>query len=224
MRKLFIYICVAFVVISCSGKPKQSPDFLYGSKEYGKFVDYYLKGKPRLAEASFARGEAQFLRMDELCNISRMYIGRFVLDETGEDMSTLDKSKEYAALGNCSSEMEAIKYLSGKKYDKELLPEPYSLIIGADGEKLIKLSESDKLLDYTRTRLLRRAAIGYIVSSPDKAVSAAEEALVLDRFNGYSLNILRDLIIIKSAKEKLGEDTDGIKKRIRLIKAMLDKK
>jgi len=223
MKKILIIICIASALTACS-KPKKSSDFLFGSKLYNKYVEYYLKGQPRLAERAFANAENQFLKMDAMCNLSRIYIGRYVLDEGGREDSVLLKSSEYASLGDCKSELESIKYLSGEKYDKKLLPSPYSEIAEADSEKLVKLSDNKEFADYTKTRLLRAAAIGYLVSNPVKAEELAEKALVTDKFNGWSLNILRDLIIIKSAREKQKKKTEDIKKRIELVKAVLGKK
>ncbi|MGD9808455.1 MAG: hypothetical protein AB7E76_12225 [Deferribacterales bacterium] len=224
MRKTAVVFIISLMIFSCSSKEAQSPDFLYGSKVYANFVDYYLKGKPILAQAAFNKAEYQFLSMDAMCNLSRIYIGRFVLEEGGEDQTALEKANNYASLGSCQNEIEAVKYLSGVNYDKKLLPEPYSEIAGADGEKLINLSDNKELPDYTRTRLLRNAAIGYIMSDAPLAEELAERALVIDRFNGWSLNILRDLTIIKAAAEKQEKDTLDIEKRIGLVKAVLNKK
>lgn len=223
MRKILIFICMAVLLASCS-KPQKSDDFLYGSRLYNNFADYYLKGKARLAEHNFALAENQFLRMDAMCNLSRMYIGRYVLDEGGNEKNVLLKAKEYAKLSDCKHELAAADYLLGEKYDKESLPEPYKSISGADKEKLVSLSEDSEYPDYTKTRLLRRAAIDYIVSSPAKAEELANKALVIDRFKGWSLNILRDLTIIKTSRAKQGKDTEDIIKRIELIKAALNKK
>ncbi|PLX69572.1 MAG: hypothetical protein C0603_01200 [Denitrovibrio sp.] len=224
MRKILILICVIALVMSCGSKPQKSPNFLFGSKLYSNFVNYYLKGEPRLAEMAFASAENQFLRMDAMCNLSRIYIGRFVLDEGGEEESGLSKARAYATLGECQSEIEAIKYLSDENYDKKLLPDPYAQIAGADKKTLVELTDDKKMANYTKTRLLRNVAIGYLVSNPTKSEELANKALVIDRFNGWSLNILRDLIIIKTSREKIGKNNEDINKRIKLIKASLNKK
>lgn len=223
MKKITIILCAAFLLVSCS-KPQQSPDFLYGSKLYEKFVNYYLKGEARLAEHAFAGAEAQFLQVDSMCNLSRLYIGRYVLDEGGNEQNILKKSAEYAKLGGCEAENAVILYLSGEKYDRTLLPEPYRSSAGADAGKLASLSEDKDFPDYTRTRLLRRAAIDYIVGNPEKSEELANSALVMDKFNGWSLNILRDLIIIKTSREKQSKENEDIIKRIELIKTVLNKK
>lgn len=223
MKKITIILCMLILTVSCS-KPQKSPDFLFGSKLYNKYVDYYLKGEARLAENAFGNAESQFLRMDAMCNLSRIYIGRFVLDEGGAEQNILVKAEEYAKLGKCDAEISAIMYLSGEKYDKTFLPEPYKSQSDADSEKLVKLSENKDYPDYTKTRFLRKAAIDYIVGNPAKAEELAEKALVTDRFNGWSLNILRDLIIIKASYEKQNKDTEEIIKRIELIKSVLNKK
>lgn len=226
MRNFLLVTLITSLMVMVSGcsKPPKSPDFLFGSKLYNKFVDYYLKGEPRLAEMAFAQSENQFLKMDAMCNLSRIYIGRYVLDEEGDEENILIKAGEYGKLGDCSSELEAIKYLSGEKYDKTLLPKPYEEISGADSEKLVSISEDKEMSGFTRTRLLRTAAEGYLLSDPAKAAELAERALTIDRFNGWSLNILRDLIIVKSSLEKQNKEIVEVNKRIELIKAALDKK
>ena len=224
MRKITVVFIMSLVLLSCSSKEAQSPDFLYGSKLYANFVNYYLKGKPILAQTAFNKAEYQFLRMDAMCNLSRIYIGRYVLEEGIDDKTALSKAAEYASLGSCQKELEAVKYLSGDNYNKELLPEPYSDTAGASGEELLRLSDNEEFPDYTRTRLLRSAAIGYIVSDAPLAEKLAERALVIDKFNGRSLNILRDLTIIKTSAEKQGKNTLDIEKRIELVKAVLNKK
>lgn len=221
---LVTFLTSLMLLTNACSKPAKSPDFLFGSKLYNKFTDYYLKGEPRLAEMAFANSENQFLKMDAMCNLSRIYIGRYVLDEEGDEKNILVKASEYAELGDCVSELESIKYLSGEKYDKKLLPEPYADIAGADVEKLVSISEKKETPDHTGTRLLRKAANDYLVTDPAKAQELAEQALVTDRFNGWALNILRDLIIIDAALEKQNKENKEIKKRIELIKASLGKK
>jgi len=224
MRKLITLTIILFALFGCGSKEVQSPDFLYGSKLYNNFVNYYLKGKAKLADQAFLEAENQFLKMDAMCNLSRIYIGRFVLEEGGKDLAALDRAGEYASLGSCKKEKEAVKYLLGKEYDKELLPEPYSQIDGADNKKLVTLSDNKEFPDFTKTRLLRTAAIGYIVSDAEQAQTLAERALVLDRFHGWSLNILRDLTIIKTAMRKQGKEIEDIEKRIELVKTVVGKK
>ncbi|ADD68453.1 hypothetical protein Dacet_1689 [Denitrovibrio acetiphilus DSM 12809] len=224
MKKITVMILFAVLLGACASKPAQSPDFIYGNKLYNNFVNYYLSGKARLAERAFHDAEEQFLRMDAMCNLSRIYIGRYVLDEAGEDLAALEKASEFASLGACTAEGETIKFLLGKSYEKSLLPEPYYYTAEADTEKIVSLSGDSDFPDYTRTRLMRRAAIDYIVTDPAKSEKLSEAAIVIDRFNGWSLNILRDLIIIKLAKEKMGQNTEDIKKRIELVKIVLPKK
>jgi len=223
MKKIIILVCITAALFSCS-KPKQSKDFLYGSKLYNNFVNYYLKGEPRLAEMAFESAEMQFQKMDAMCNLSRIYIGRYVLDEANKETAVLERASRYAELGGCLPETEAIKYLSGEKYDKDILPEPYKSIGKGESETLIELAEKKDTADYTKTRLLRRAAIDYLISDPAKSEELGERALVTDRFNGWTLNILRDLIVIKSAREKQGKEINDIAARIKLIKNTLDKK
>ncbi len=62
MRRIIILLCITALVVSCGSKPKKSPDFLFGSKLYSKYVDYYLKGEARLARWLSLLRRISFLR------------------------------------------------------------------------------------------------------------------------------------------------------------------
>jgi hypothetical protein len=222
MMKYILMTVICLMLASCGGE-KKSADFLYGSRLYEKFVGYYLRGEARLAERAFANAETQFMKTDSVCNISRMYIGRYVLDEGGEDLSILDRAMVFAELEKCLPEIESIRYLSGEKYDKNILPEPYRMEAGLDAKGLAELAGDKKLADYTRSRLYRKASVSLLKDSPDESAEYAGLALEIDKFNGWSLNILRDLMIIKFCLQRQGLETKEINKRIELLKTVLDK-
>jgi len=224
MIRYILLIAISLVIAGCGSKPKQSQDFVFGSQLYGKFTNYYLKGEARLAEHSFRAAESQFLKIDGLCNLSRIYIGRFVLDEGQGEVGVLERASEYARLGKCENEREIILYLMGKDYEKRFLPEPYRSVAGAGREYVEFLAGSNRFPDVTRSRLYRRASVAYLKSRPSYARGLAEKALEIDKFYGWSVNILRDLIIIRSSLVKEEKDTADIDKRIKLIRLALDKK
>jgi len=224
MRNLLIVTAISLLMLSCSGKPKSSPDFLYGSRYYNVYMENYLKGEPKVAESYFYKAEAQFRRVDSLCNLSRLYLGRYVLEEGQEDAAVLEMAKKYAALGQCQEEAESVLYLSGQAHDRDKLPEPFRTISGATPEKLASAAESSKFDDVTKTRLLRKAAIGYIMDSPALSEELAEKALAIDKYHGWSLNLLRDLIIIKNARIRQGKNAEDIITRIELVKSVMVKK
>ncbi|WP_303850325.1 hypothetical protein [Seleniivibrio woodruffii] len=223
MRNLIIILTLSALIYSCAGKPESSPDFLYGSRFFNVYMENYLKGEPKVAESYFYKAEAQFRKVDSLCNLSRIYIGRYVLEEGDGDPAVLETAKKYADLAACTEEQQSVLFLSGQKYDKDKLPEPFRSIQGADREKIADLADRSEFDDITKTRLLRNAAIGYIIDSPVRSEELAEQALAIDKYHGWSLNLLRDLIIIKNARIKQGKNTDDIATRIELIKSVMVK-
>lgn len=224
MKKLIILIASAAVIASCASKPQSSEEFLYGSKLYNEFQEYYLKGEPELADAAFLKAEAQFQKVDSVCNLSRIYIGRYTLDEAANNTQALDTARRYAEIGSCTEEQQVLNFIEQKPFDKDKLPEPYATINGLSTEAIISKAENDKFDDITSTRLLRNVAIGYIISNPAQAEEIMQKALTVDKYHGWTLNILRDLIIIKSAMEKQNKDTDDIEARIKLVKLHMIKK
>ncbi|MCD8553022.1 hypothetical protein [Seleniivibrio sp.] len=224
MKNLIIILTAAVLLYSCASKPQSSPDFLYGSRFFNVYMENYLKGEPKVAESYFYKAEAQFRKVDSLCNLSRIYLGRYVLEEGEEDPAVLELAKKYADLGACEEEQQSVLYLTGQKYDGNKLPEPFRTIEGTDREKLAYIATDSKFDDVTKTRLLRKAAIDYIIDNPKRSEELAEKALELDKYHGWSLNLLRDLIIIKNARIKQGKNADDIATRIELIKSVMVKK
>lgn len=224
MRKLILLLTLAVAVSACGSKPKSSPDFLHGSRLYQQFQEYYLKGDPKLADYNFYKAEAQFQRVDSVCNLSRIYIGRYVIQETESDNDALIVAKKYAEAGDCAEEINAVDYFMKKDFNIDILSEPYKSINGLTGEKLARAAESDKFDDITKTRLLRKAAIEYILTNPVLSEEIAGRALSIDKLHGWSLNILRDLIIIKNACEKQSRDCRDIETRINLVRTQVIKK
>lgn len=224
MKKIIIAMATVAILASCVSKSQSSEEFLYGSKLYNEFQEYYLKAEPALADAAFTKAEAQFQKIDSVCNLSRIFIGRYTLDEAGTDATSLEFAKKYAQIGNCEEEQQVINFIEQKPFDKNKLPEPYISINGQSTDELVKSVEKNKFDDITGTRLLRNAAIGYIIKNPAQAESLAGKALTLDKYHGWSLNILRDLIILKDAMEKQNKDTADIDARIKLVKLHMIKK
>lgn len=223
MKKL-ILISAALLLISCGAKPKSTQEFMYGSRLYNQFQENYLKGEAKLADYNFYKSEEQFMKVDSLCNLSRIYIGRYVIDETGSDSASMELAKRYAEVGGCQEELAAVGYLTGNKYDKSLLPEPYKTINGLDTEELLYAAKYDKFDDITKTRLLRKAAIDYIMLKPELSEQIAMQAAEIDKARGWTVNILRDLIITKIARKKQNKDIRHIETRIELLKSQLIKK
>jgi len=223
VRNFIIILTLSALLYSCASKPESSPDFLYGSRFFNVYMENYLKGEPKVAESYFYKAEAQFRKVDSLCNLSRIYLGRYVLEEGDGDPAILETAKKYADLGACEEEQQSALFLGGQTFDKDKLPEPFKSIQGADREKIADMADNSKFDDVTKTRLLRNAAIGYIIDSPERSEELAEQALVIDKYHGWSLNLLRDLIIIKNARMKQGKNTDDIATRIELIKSVMIK-
>lgn len=224
MKKMIMLLSLIVLLSGCGAKQKSSQDFLHGSRLYHQFQESYLSGDPKLADYNFYKAEAQFQRVDGICNLSRIYIGRYVIQETENDIPALEMAKKYAETAGCAEELNAVNFFMKKDFKAELLPEPYKSINGLSGEKLIKAAESDKFDDITKTRLLRKAAIDYIMTNPALSEDVAGNALAVDKLHGWSLNILRDLIIMKNACEKQNKDCRNIETRIELVRTQVIKK
>ena len=224
MKKAIIVIIITIMSVSCT-KVKQSEDFLHGDRLYFKFVDHYLSGEPRLAEFNFYKGISVFRRMDSVCNISRFYIARYVLDEEGPEFSLIENAEDFARLGKCSAESEVARYLAGRDYDIKKLAEPYNLIAiflkEHDDGKLISYAENEKTQRYSASRIYRFLAKHYLISNPDKAFGLAKKAHEIDKFNGWTLNLYRDLKLMISARKNSGGEYEHLNTRKDILEKTL---
>lgn len=224
MTKFTITVLVTLLTIFGCSSVKQSPDFSYGSGLYSKYIDTTLKGNNELAELNFYKAVDVFQRMDDFCNISRLYISRYVL-EPEHNIDFLAKSKEMGILQNCEEELNVVSYLLGESFNEKTLAEPYSIIHKAEAKNnpklLVEYAKDEKNNnDESRSRMYRLAASKYIKSDPENAEILIKEAQIIDGFNGWTVNLISDIELLISVYSELKKDTTNLLKR----KALLEKK
>jgi hypothetical protein len=227
MKKLIIIILCLFTAVACGGK-KLSGEFLYASNLYSTSTDYYLKGEQLLADISFYKSVDAFQRMDDLCNISRLYIGRYVLSEDNASAEDLVTANRYASLDSCEEEKTVIAFLSGNEYDADLLEEPYSLLAKTYEDnktgRLVSYAGGEKTPKETASRLYRFSAAKMASSEPEEACELLKTARELDSLQGWTLNIYRDLNLMLSVCKDNSIDKEQISKRSELLRQILIKK
>ncbi|UOD34159.1 hypothetical protein DSN97_08335 [Deferribacteraceae bacterium V6Fe1] len=212
MKKLGVVLIIIFAVFGCTSK-KISPVYLEGESLFEKYIDNYLKGK-QVSEVYFNKAVNVFQRADDFCNLSRLYLSRFVLNEENIDTKSLESAEFFADTGKCRDEKNIINYLTDKEYILEKLPEHYRKYIKHKKSK--KYDGLEDILsaapEYFTSRILRKTARE---SEGRKALILVDEAYQIDRFNGWTLNIYRDLKIKREIMLKMGSDISDIDVRLR---------
>jgi len=218
VKRLGVALIIIFLVFGCSSK-RVSPVYKEGENLFKKYIDNYLKGK-QVYEVYFDKTVNIFQRVDDFCNLSRVYLSRFLLNEEITDVTSLEKAKFFADTCNCSDEENIIDYLTGKKYNFNKLPEYYQKYIKYKNSKKIN-NMGDVLKDapeYFTSRVLRETAIGL---NGNDALILIDEAYKIDTFNGWTLNIYRDLKIKRDILKNIKGDTSNIDMRINSLENIL---
>ncbi|QAR33378.1 hypothetical protein EP073_08185 [Geovibrio thiophilus] len=226
MRKLILITALLIAAAACGQKQKSSSEYIYAASLHKNYSSYYYKGQRKMAEITFYKAVDAFQRMDSVCNISRLYITRYVLaeqDAAGEDLA---KAAAYAETGGCGGEKALTGFLTGDNVtDSDSLEEPFSLI--AEFEQTGKYSdvlsyaENKSTLSDSAVRLYRLVAAKITETEPEKAYELAEKARIIDSTYGWTLGLSRDLDIMIKAYGKLGRDASALIERKRLIDAKL---
>jgi len=218
VKKLGVALIIIFVLFGCSSK-RVSPVYTEGENLFKKYIDNYLKGK-QVYEVYFDKTVNIFLRVDDFCNLSRVYLSRFLLNEEITDVTSLEKAKFFADTGNCSDEENIIDYLTGKKYNFNKLPVHYQKYIKYKNSK--KIENMGNVLkdapEYFTSRVLRETAVGL---DGNDALTLIDEAYKIDTFNGWTLNIYRDLKMKRDILKNIKEDTSNIDIRINNLENIL---
>ncbi len=222
MRYL-IYLFLVVSLTACSSK-KLSDNFISAERFFENYIKYHNTGEFKLAEQNFLKSVDTLQRADDLCNLSKIYIGKHLIED---DNSSLEFAKRYSIMGKCDDEMNIIDYLIGQKYIFDKLPE--SLKIQAtfykNADELIKTLSKSDLPDWTRSRLARDFSRRFInISKLDDADKIIEYALQIDRFNGWTYNIKNDLLIKKEICNLKKDDCKFIDERLDIINRKLIKK
>jgi hypothetical protein len=224
MKKLLIFVVIAIFLSSCSSK-KVSQSYTLGEDRFLKHIDTYLQGLP-VSEVYFLKSVDAFQKRDDFCNLSRLYITKYLLNEEEIDEKSINIAYFYAKNGNCFSEQNLINYHLQKEYDEDKLPTYYKTYIKVvENNNYASLNKKlSKSPDYFLSRILRKTATEILEKDPKLAVSLVEDAHKIDAFNGWTLNLYRDLLILKKGYEMQGMDTETIDVRIENLKVKLHKK
>jgi len=207
---------------------KYSPEYLYGKRMYERYVDLYLKGDFDLASRSFYKSMKSFQNRDDMCNISRLFISRYFVDEDYDNYKYLDKAEKYASLKECRSERNLIRLLKGQECNEDYLSKLSRAYaeFRESGESAELLSELDtkQTHDSAKSRFYRLLALNKIDSDIAKAEKFVEKAHEIDSFHAWKLNIYRDLRLkFKICKEKNNVSCDNLKIRMEMISNRLGK-
>ena len=221
MKYLFLGALI-LLVTNCSST-KYSDSFIYGEKLFTNFINSYLKGDD-VAEVFFLKSVDTFQRSDDFCNLSRIYLTKFLLNEEEHDEKSFTQGKLYAENGECIKETNLFEFYGGGKFDENLFDsyyESYLKILNKnDIQELLK--ENDNFPDYFHSRVLRSFAKSGYTDKKTK-IKLIEKALEIDRFNGWTLNLLRDYSLLKEfydSEEKISQITA----KIELLREKLHKK
>lgn len=222
MIKKFFYLMMLLALFACSSK-RMSDLYLQGERYYENYKKYYGSGDFKIAETNFLKGVDLFQKSDNICNLSSMYIGKYIIEN---DNKSMDIAKRYALLNNCRIEMNIIDYFMGRSYVYDILP--ISLKIQASefksAEDLIKRLSKKDVDDFSKSRLSRLFSKRFMGKGSFKdADMLSDFAIEIDRFNGWTYNLREDLLIKKAVCNSVGSDCKYIDERLGIIDAKLNK-
>lgn len=229
MKKMLIVLALLTTVISC-GKKQNTTEYVYAASMHRDYATYYYKGNFPVADFTFYKGVDAFVRMDSMCNVSRMYITRYIIAEESSIIADLENAFAYAEIGNCYEEMLITGFLQGDTIENtNNLEKPFSLI--ADFQRTGKYSSLEYYAesqigtdDSSAVRIYRLIANSILDKEPKKAFELAEKARHIDSAYGWTLGLSRDLEIMIKSNAKQGKETSDLIERKKLIDAKLTKK
>lgn len=190
-----------------------------------KYIDLYLKGNINSAEIMFDKTVSKFTHQDDMCNLSRLYISRYILNLPKKDKKTLLIATKFSELDNCSAEKSIVNFLSGKPVSPDKLEQPYKAYAEYKTNKninsIIKIAKDNTLTDYARSRLYRFATKETINTNLKDAEIFLLEANKIDRYNGWTFAIYQDLVLLKEICKKNNKNCSHFDKRMTLLKNIL---
>ncbi len=222
MKKAIIVIIITIFIISCSSK-KISPKYETAVRYFYKYMSLYFEGKIKFSENIFDKALKEFISMDDMCSASKLYISKYIIYLPEKKPKSLKLAGEYANLGNCENEKNIFNFLSGQKFDINKLEEPYKTYAMYDKNRniniLLNTAKSSNISNYAKSRLYRFAANEMLKAGKNinKAEEITNNALKIDKFNGWSLLIVKDLKIKLEICKILKTDCSNLEKRIDLI-------
>lgn len=222
IKRLFYSIIVMFL-FACSSK-KMSDVYLQGERYYENYKKYYASGDFKIAETNFLKAVDLFQKSDNICNLSSMYIGKYIIEK---DNKSMDIAKRYALLNNCRIELNIIDYFMATSYVYDILP--ISLKIQSSefksADDLIKRLSRKDIDDFSKSRIGRFFSNKFIEKGLLKDADKLLDFVIdLDRFNGWTYNLREDLLMKKSVCDSIGSDCRYIDERLSIIDAKLNKK
>ncbi|BAI80936.1 conserved hypothetical protein [Deferribacter desulfuricans SSM1] len=227
MKKWFILL-IAFL-LGCGAKTAP-PDYLRVGENYFKsYVKTYLSGNKKLAEKYFDRALMQFQKSDDICNISRLYLKRFFVEEeiNPNASSYIQSANYYATIGKCNQIEEVIEFYNlNKKIDLNRVNDDFykhyiQFLEKGKYEGIVKII--DNYPDYVKSKVYRQ--IAEELKDKDKALSQKfiEKAYQLDKFNSYSLYLLLDLKLKYYFCKKYKKGYSNLEKRLNMLEKMIKK-
>lgn len=229
--KTSVTILVFFIVATITGcVSKEYPEgFLYSKRMYNNYISHYLKGRKELADVSYYKAVGQLQKYDAVCQISRLYISRYLLAEDYGNYKYLNEAYEYAELKDCDYENNLINFLADKEYNIENLSKVYKGYAvykeTGDYKKFDSVLNDPEVRDSEKSRFYRILAEELLPESPSESDYFIKKAYEVDAFKAWTLNIYRDLkIMLKLCKIRKGDNCSNYRKRLSLIEIKLDKR
>jgi len=197
--RLFVFILVA-IMSSCYTPGQYPPPMkVQALDEMDAFRNYFLQGRLCDAAVSFGHAVDLYARLDDMCALAdahiQMYLFHAYIDRRRDDL--LDRAAEFASTGECGPELKRIEELRAITPDSGLAIQPDSAPN-----------------DIFRSVMLRKAAVA------EKERRYVEEALRLDRSNGWIVFVLRDLDIL-SALSGDPVERDRLRKRMEFLSSYI---
>jgi hypothetical protein len=226
MKKVLIFGIILFLAYGCGSK-KISVKSKTAIEYYNKYMTLYFEGKIKSSENLFNKALKEFISTDEMCNVSRLYLSKYVIELPKKELKTLKIAGNYAKLSNCQNELNIFNFLAGKNFSIDELEEPYkSYALYENTNKidvLLNAVGNNDLSEYAKSRLFRFTAKELLLIDVNRAESYLEEALKIDKFNGWTLLIIKDLKIKLEICKFRNKNCNFLEKRIKLINKSLAK-
>lgn len=231
MKKSYIALTCTTLLLAagCGGsdKPKPSADLSGAHMQFERSIDYYLKGETALSDYAFARSEYDYRRMDMPCNVARMAMVRFMVDEEKHSDDYLAKAVSYAEKTGCAEEANSAAFLSNKPFTTPL-EEPVSqlaMLLQGKHSQVADYAGQPDVSPRTASMLYRGAARAAMKAGDFPAASEYTlKALTIDKHQAWTLNLLRDEKLMHSILTAQGKPADAVAARIAILEAELDKK
>ncbi|KAA0259417.1 hypothetical protein FHQ18_00630 [Deferribacter autotrophicus] len=227
MRVIFIVLLV--FVVSCSKTTKYPDYFTTVSGYMNSYVKTVLKDNSKLADSFFKKAEKQLLLADDNCNLARIYIKRFFVEEEFNQNSLfyLEKASVFANLSDCDEEKKIIDGLLMLKLDTEIVNKFYNYYFNylksGNENNLLTFLKKDEVPDYVKSKVFRMLAEDNFMKSLEKSEYYINQAYQIDSFNSYSIYLLKDLNIMYKICEKKGEVCDNLEKRKTMLQEVIKK-